>query len=194
MSHAPSTIVTVIVPAQAAVLSVLQMRDHLLLGDATEQDAYIQALIVAAYDRVERHLEASLLTQTLEASIDRVPCEDVWLLPRGPVQAISSVTAYYDDGTSSAMSASTYYLADDRLCLSSAAAWPTFLRRRRALVARYTAGFTSADLVPQTIVHAMRLLVAHWFTQRQIVADGGLEVPETVEALLAPHRLTAGVA
>lgn len=42
---------------------------------------------------------------------------------------------------------------------------------------------------PQACVHAVKLLVAHWYANRAAVAAGvGSEVPMGVRDLLAPHR------
>ena len=50
----------------------------------------------------------------------------------------------------------------------------------------YVAG---AATVQADLTAAMTLLVAHWFANREAVADAGLApLPIGVEALLGPHR------
>jgi uncharacterized phiE125 gp8 family phage protein len=36
---------------------------------------------------------------------------------------------------------------------------------------------------------AIRLLAAHWYENRSLVADAAAALPETVAALIAPYRM-----
>ena len=53
-----------------------------------------------------------------------------------------------------------------------------------------TAGFGDAAAdVPEPLRHAIRLLAAHWYDNRGVVAAGArATVPSTVAALLVPYR------
>lgn len=45
--------------------------------------------------------------------------------------------------------------------------------------------------VPEALHHAIRLLVAHWYDNRGLIAIGnqGAALPATVDALIAPYRM-----
>ena len=47
--------------------------------------------------------------------------------------------------------------------------------------------------MPEPLRHAIRLLVAHWYENRGIVAGGGevAVLPQSVAALIAPYRVLA---
>jgi uncharacterized phiE125 gp8 family phage protein len=49
----------------------------------------------------------------------------------------------------------------------------------------------AASDVPAALVHAIRLLVAHWYENRRIAATTGESgvLPATVSALIAPYRM-----
>ena len=51
-------------------------------------------------------------------------------------------------------------------------------------------GAAAAD-VPEPLRHAVKLLLAHWYENRGVTANGGESAPMTagVEALIAPYRV-----
>jgi uncharacterized phiE125 gp8 family phage protein len=49
-------------------------------------------------------------------------------------------------------------------------------------------GATAAD-VPEPLRHAIRMLVAHWYENRGLVAAGAAVLPAGVDALIAPYRV-----
>jgi uncharacterized phiE125 gp8 family phage protein len=63
-------------------------------------------------------------------------------------------------------------------------------RELNAFEVAFTAGYgDEADNVPGPIRHALTLLVAHWFEQREPVVLSGApqEVPTTVAGLVLPY-------
>jgi uncharacterized phiE125 gp8 family phage protein len=64
-------------------------------------------------------------------------------------------------------------------------------RLLNAFEVAFTAGYgDEASDVPEPLRHAIKLLVAHWFEQREPVVLGAAaqEVPATVAGLLLPYR------
>ena len=48
---------------------------------------------------------------------------------------------------------------------------------------------TSPLLLPPAILQAIRILVAHWYANREVIVPGGaFEVPMSVRALISPYR------
>jgi uncharacterized phiE125 gp8 family phage protein len=68
----------------------------------------------------------------------------------------------------------------------SFAGWPGHSDLRVRYVAGYAEDHTG---VPQPLRHALRLLLAHWYANREAVSAGDLkELPVAVDALISPYR------
>lgn len=71
-----------------------------------------------------------------------------------------------------------------------------FLGELQEAAEEFVANYTRRDLDaefpgawPKACCHAVKMLVAHWYGQREAVASGGeMTVPFGVRDLLAPHR------
>jgi uncharacterized phiE125 gp8 family phage protein len=154
-----------------------------------DQDVFIETLIAAARQQVQRDAQRTLLTETWDLSCDRVPAgtEPLPLLMR-PVQSVTSVTTYGLDDAASVMSASEYFLDgsdEPRICLAANRTWPSALRTYRACVVRFVAG--SGDQpsdAPARLVLAMHLLIGHWFRNREAVGEVGESIALAYEALI----------
>jgi uncharacterized phiE125 gp8 family phage protein len=181
----------------------------------TADDTLIDALVVAARQHVEEYCQIRLITQTVRQTLDRWPgyranaimpndgrisdwkngeVDYVELIAR-PVQSITSVTLYDDAGNSDTWASSNYRLSApgdrSRLVPTDNAAWPSAERRSDAIEIVYVAGFGNAGSdVPDAILKAMKLLVAHWYENREAVVIGTItaELPFAVKALLQPYR------
>jgi uncharacterized phiE125 gp8 family phage protein len=169
--------------------------------DFTDEDSYITSLTVAARASVEEDLSRSLITQTWELGLPCFPREDRILLPRGPLQSVTSVI-YTDSALNSfTMTAGTDYLVDQyadlaEIVLPFGKVWPTaVLSTMRPVVIRFVAGYgdTSAA-VPTPISLAMLQLVGDWYENREAVnisrtSSAIVELPNAYKNLLATYRL-----
>lgn len=181
----------------------------------TADDDLIDALVVAARQHVEEYCQVRLITQTVKQTLDHWPGSKrnldlpnegrisdyiggdpdyVELIAR-PVQSIGSVTIYDDAGGSDTWASSNYRLSIPgdraRLVPTDNAAWPSATRRSDAVEIQYVAGYGDAGSdVPDAILKAMKLLVAHWYENREAVVLGTIatELPVAVKALLSPYR------
>ena len=181
----------------------------------TADDTLIDALVTAARQHVEDYCQIRLITQTVRQTLDHWPGSKnnldlpnegrisdyiggdpdyVELIAR-PVQSVSSVTIYDDGGNSDTWNAPNYRLSIPgdraRLVPTDNAAWPSATRRSDAVEIQYVAGYGDAGSdVPDAILKAMKLLVAHWYENREAVVIGTSvnELPFAVKALLAPYR------
>jgi uncharacterized phiE125 gp8 family phage protein len=185
---------TLVTAASTPVLSAAEAKAHAVVhSSVTSDDTYIGTLVGAATRHVERYIGRSLITQTWELALNGFPPGDCLYLPRGPVQSVTSLKTYSDSDAESVF-ADTNYLVDtagDRLCLNDGATWPTDLRDNDAIKVRYTAGYGDASTdVPSDLIHAVALLVAHWYENREAVITGTIasQLPLGVSAILAPYR------
>lgn len=137
-------------------------------GDATDEDAFISTLIVAARDFLERRNGRSFGVQTWRER-RAVPATGEVRLYKAPVVEVLSVEV---DGEAKAGEVRP----GNRLRLEGSAGGEA--------VVEYRAGW---DTIPETARLALLALVVHWFDRREPVITGTIvaTVPMHVEALEA---------
>lgn len=155
--------------------------------DEVEFDTELTHLIKAARAYVESHCGLQFASQTLEAQCDRFA--DMARLPFAPVQSVVLI-AYVDaDGAAQTVSSDDYTLVKDRFApsiqINSDKAWPSIRVGSRIVLSVVVGGE-----VPEEAMHAMRLLIGHWFKNHEAVEIGNAPaaLPMGVDALLANHR------
>ena len=68
--------------------------------------------------------------------------------------------------------------------------WPTARSQPDTATITFIAGYGAAADVPDDLKHAMKLLIGHWFANREAVAVGTLTVvPIAFSALIDSYRL-----
>lgn len=140
--------------------------------DHTDEDAFILRLIETARDWIQPpsgFFFRSIAPQTLELRLARFPSLPV-LLPGGPVTAITQVTYFDEYNTSQTISPSFYFADDDCIVWTTNMMVPTVYDRPGAARIRYTAGPATP---PKNVQHAITMLVAHWYENREAVATVG---------------------
>ena len=158
----------------------------------TEDDTLITALIVAARTYVEDTLNRALITQTWELVLDTFPSGNNVLLPKGPLQSITSITTYDEADAASVFTTSGYRVDTygDRATLVDGYSWPTDLRSHNGVVITYVTGYGDASTdIPPSIIQAIFMLIAHWYENREAVSEKAmLTVPMGVDLLLTPYK------
>lgn len=201
-----------------AVVSIADVKAHARI-DINDDDQQVQRKIAEATALVEDYCGLALLTQTLDWTFDAFPGYRTrdgrpmphyqWVpslryleFPRAPLASVASVTTTNEDGTTTVMSSSDYYLDTashpGRLCLKSSASWPSDVRQFAGVTARFVAGWTSAALVPAPIVEAVLHVVAwsYGFRGDDVVSgisSASSRLPATVYEKLAPYRISLGI-
>lgn len=184
----------VVAPAEP-VVSLAEAKAHLRVEHADE-DAYITSLVQAATSHLDGWsgtLGRALVEQTWEVTLDAFPVGAIHL-PLGDVIAVTSVK--YDDtaGDEQTVSSTDYFLdnrsLDGWVVPFADVSWPDTLDAVNAVRVRYTAGYGAASAVPAAIRHAILMLVAHWYANREAVTAGGASaLPMAVDALTHPFRV-----
>lgn len=190
--------VVVVTPPAEEPVTLAEAKLHLRV-DHAEDDALIAALIVSARQVCELRLDRAIVTQTLDAFLDRWPCGSAWwdrgriALPRPPLQSVASVTY-----TDTAGAAQTWPPADYQVVTGTQGlvlpaygkSWPSARNQAEAIRVQFVAGYGAASAVPACINQAILMLIAHWYDVRSPVTVGMIskEVELTVEALLDPER------
>jgi len=167
-------------------------------SDLTADDALIRGFGLAARKVAELVQGRALITQTLELTLDGWPSKGYFELPRPPLQSVTSIKYYDEDDSEATVSADSYFVdtvsEPGRVVLNSGEVWPsTVLRPVNGIKVTYVAGYgDDAEDVPETTVQAIRLLVGHWYENREAAMTTGSvpkELPFGVSALLWLERL-----
>lgn len=179
----------------ADLLSTAEVKQHIRV-DFDGDDAVIDEMISAVTSYLDGYhgiLRRALITQTwaeyFPAFGYRMP------LRLGPVQSIDAVTYYDAEGVEQTVDASAYRLHETAstayLVQTNGYSWPSADSRDDAVTISYVAGYgDAASDVPAAIRQAAKLLVAHWFENREGVVTGmpANVTPKGVDALLASYR------
>lgn len=191
---------TIVTAPASEPVSLADAKVHLRIPSAvTADDAYITALITVARQWVENYTNRALITQTVDWTMDDWPDLPV-KVPMSPLQSITSIK-YYDTSDTEATWSSDNYAVDiastpGRIDLAYGCSLPsTTLRDMNGVVIRFVAGFgTAAANVPPNIIHAIKLMLTHYYEYREPVlstfrGEALSEVPLSVYSLLANYRV-----
>lgn len=181
---------TVTTPPAVEPLSLAEAKSHLRVdGDA--DDSFITDLIVSAREYVETHTRRALINQTVTAYMRDWPDHYQLKLPKPPLSSVTSVKYYDADNVQQTLSSSLYYVfkpsKDSLGRVEIIDDWPTTYDRPDAIEIIYVAGYGSTSAsVPSQAKHAMRLLIGHWYENREQVVAGTIatSLPTGVDALL----------
>lgn len=181
--------------------------------DEAADDALITALIVAARQAVESATGRRLITQTWRASFDAWPAKssDAWWdgvreasfssimhassevsLPFPPLQSVASIKTISDEDAETVYAASNYYVdissEPGRVVLRKSAAPPIAGRAANGIEIEFVCGYGAT--APQALKQACLMLIAHWYENREAVADGAMgSIPMGYEAIIGPYKV-----
>ena len=181
-------------PAQEPLTLEEAKRFLRITSDA--EDDVVLALVAAARKRIERGTELALITQTVEVKLDGFWGACAIELPMPPLQEVVSIQYFDGAGALQTLPADTYKVSTHRrpgrVWLASGKSWPTTKDEREAVTITFKAGFGDDPVdVPPNLIHAMRMLCAHYDRNREAVLAGEVPqiVPEGVESLMAGERI-----
>ncbi len=167
--------------------------------DGTADDTLLTSYIAAARAYVESTTGLALNTQTWEMTLHDWPFgTKPIVLPKQPVQSITSIT-YADTANATQTLASSVYEIDVTrtpgfISLTDGSDWPDVYDKQAAITIRFVAGYgATAASVPEPIRQAMLLLIGHWYANReQVTLGAGLtatQLPLGMDALLQPFKV-----
>ncbi|KKN14047.1 hypothetical protein LCGC14_1000120 [marine sediment metagenome] len=160
----------------------------------TDDDALIGNLVTAGQEYIEQTTGVALVSGTLLHSRNTLAIE--MELPRAPVASIESVVLVDQDSVETTVSSTVYELdssdTPNKVILSADQSWPSVdLKRSGAVKIQFVAGYGDAEDVPETLKAALKLLVGHWYENREgaVVGVTTSEVPFSIKALLASYKI-----
>ncbi len=173
-------------------LTLVEAKAHLRITH-TDDDDYIDALIIAAREAAEHVTQRSLLPQTWTLTLDCFPgCDGVIRLSRPPVTAVTWVK-YYDTTNAQTTLSSSAYTTDfqtepGRIVPAYGYTWPQTYDRINAVEVKYAAGYANAAAVPQQIKQWMLMRIASMYENRESEAVVGFNIslikPDFTDRLL----------
>lgn len=176
-------------------VTTAQAKTHARI-DTTADDAYVDLLITAARQAIDGRdgwLGRALMSQTWDYYLDEFPA-DALEVPLPPLVSVSAIT-YVDDAGVTQTWAAAKYTVDTRkqpgqIVPAYGEVYPTTRDVPNAVKVTFACGYGAAADVPEPIKLALKATVAHFYDHRQPVENGTRgEVPQHVEALLAPYRI-----
>lgn len=178
-------------PAEEPV-ALADAKLHMRVDDSDE-NALITTLIAAARKWCENHTRRQFVTATYDWTLDRFPC--VLRVPRPPLASVTSITYVDTAGTTQTVDSDDYRVdiatAPGRITEAYSASWPSTRSVTNAVTVRFVAGYGDAADVPESIITAIKIMVAHWYEHREPVMPGLSisSVPMSVTSLLSPYRI-----
>ena len=156
-------------------------------------DECIEALIAAATASAEDYTQRAFTQRTV--TLKRANLSTRLYLPVVPVQSVDSIT--YIDQAGDEQTLTDFRFVDAEPAWIEIDSPPAVSDKGRPVTITVTAGYPSetsppsADGVPASVKHAVKLTVGHFYENREsvVVANIVHRVPQTVEHLLHPLRV-----
>lgn len=180
-------------------ITVAELKTHARI-DGSDEDSYLEALILAATDFCENSTWLAFLTQTWQVTFDAFPSADEEiLLPRPPLISVSSVGYIDSNGVSQTLAGSAYQVdtlsRPGRLRPARGTNWPsTRSDTQNTVTVTFVAGYgATAAVMPASLKHAVKFLATHWYEERQPAVIGNgiqvIDLPMGIQSLLKMHSM-----
>jgi len=199
-------------------VTLAEAKDHMRISD-TNDDTYIPLLIKAARRRLEEETGRAFCTQTWRFVMDQFPRYTrrsypvgfmPIILPRPPLIVAAAIQspatpsspniAYLDGaGNPQTLVLNTDFIADGvsepaRLQLAFGKSWPATIRQQSAVTIDFQAGYSAdATLVPEELKMAIKMVIAHWYENREsVIVEARTtpqEVPQSAMWLIDPFKV-----
>lgn len=182
--------------APAALISLADIKAHCRV-DHDDDDAYLTALVATAQsmlDGPDGMVGRALVTQTWRLRTSRLTGKQRLMLPVNPVIGITSIK-FYDaaDVEQTVSDVPGYFrlVANlERAFVEPRETWLAMFDRPDAVEVVFTAGFGDVADVPPNLIHAAKMMVSHWYENREAVSERAMvPVPLAAETLVNLDRV-----
>lgn len=180
-----------IVPPVSEPLSLVEAKEFLRIEHA-DDDAVIESLIVAARTHIETLTRSAMIAQTWRFIRDTWPDDGRVVLRRGPLLSVEDLRVFNGEGVASSLDPESF-VVDRAAGVVASPIWalPAPGRVVAGIEIDAVLGFGSdGDSVPADLLHAMRLLLAHWYEHRGLERESA-RLPAQVDALISSYRVLA---
>jgi len=199
MSYPPPISVTTVQTTAPAVepLTLSEARFHCRVDNDAE-DAFLSILIATAREYVETETERAYCQRSFVSRFSRFPVSGTGIVvPMCPLVSVTSLKYFDASNVEQTLSTGLYTVRTDTTpgSIEEAVgeAWPDTAYRGDAVTLTYVAGYGTAASCPERAKQAIKLLVGHWYENREAAAVGVdvKEVPLAAKALM--WQLRTGV-
>lgn len=181
-------------PPAVEPISLADMKLHLRV-DADDDDSLISALISAAREYAEVFTRRQIITATWMWTFDKFA--DELIVPRAPLQSVTSVKYIDTAGVQQTLSADVYdvHSADTpgRVTLAYAQSWPDARAQTNAIEIVFVAGYGDAAgsprRIPDSLIAALKLLAGDFYEHREGRTEIRVQDNPTVDRLLSTFRI-----
>lgn len=190
------TLMLISPPAQEP-LTLSDIKEHLRLT-TNDDDSAVSQLLVAARHALEARAGLAFLPQQWRLSVDgsggHAGCRaygysDI-ILPITPIRTIDQIECVHQDGTKMVIEPDQYITQTGSVGrIQIKGSLPISIKPFGGLEITFTAGHDAIDRIPAELRHAIRLLTAHFFENRESAGERRVfSIPRTIDALIAPYR------
>lgn len=163
----------------------LELAKQQIRVDHPDEDALIKVMISAAARRIENYIGIPLIARD---EVFRFKCFGDGLdIPLRPLNSIGQIS--YFDTAGDAQTLEGHRIAGERVLLNVDNYFPSTLNGSEITVTA-NVGYEKDDDVPENILQAQLLLIAHYYTNREAVVTGTIAttLPLAVDDLLQEFR------
>jgi len=189
---------TLVTPPEAEPVTLELASEHLRV-DSDDDVAYIEGLLAVAREYVDSVTgrvcgeSAWKLIAPTWCSLTGGYSVDTFSLYRTPLVSVESIK-YYAPGsaTLTTISSGDYLviIGSEPGMVKITSALPAVDDRPDAIQIEFTAGYTTAELAPAVLKHAVKMLVAHLYEQRLPVAFASCEsIPFTLDNFISNQKV-----
>ncbi|WP_374274441.1 head-tail connector protein [Brevundimonas sp.] len=179
------------VKSDETLITLVDAKRHLNLGDYTGDDAYIRTLIEAAHDFIETAINHTLITEEAILTLDCLP--EIIEIRARPVQAVVSISYRDGEGEVQVLDPQAYYVDVDQTpaIIAVKPGAPRVQARPGAVKIALRLGFADdSEGVPGDLKQAARSLIGHWYRNREAVSDTPMtDVSQSAAAIIARYRI-----
>ncbi len=187
------------VASTGSPITLESIKDHLRIERGeTIYDDELKGLRSAAVEMAQNITGRKLMSQTWKVYLDDWPDKEYVELPYSPLQTVDSTGIVYTNSTNDSTTFGSTAWSEDtvsepgRVVLENDEDWPTdVLHQNNTIEITFDCGYSATSDIPESIIHACKLMIGHWFEQREDTLTGQelKQVPFASEALLAPYRI-----
>ncbi len=158
-------------------------------------DDLIAALIAAARVQLEAQTRRALITQTWRLVRDVWPASGALPILPAPLREVTAIGVYDSAGMLQMLEVGDFTIdtvSAPAILAFERGALPAPGRSHGGIEIDIEVGYgDDATDVPEPFKQAIRLLVAHWYENRRVIAASGevASLPSSVSALIAPFRV-----